>query len=341
MVSKKGMIAGIASTAIALSFMVASAASALTTSCVGIPTTTNITWTASSAGGVAPVAFLWGSGSTSTIQTIAEAPGTYSMTLQATDASSTIATTTCMATVAQPVPTITSFIANPTTITAGQSVVLSWIVVNASSMSLDNGIGAVSSTSITVSPTVTTVYTLSAVNPSGMVTAKATVTVTTTGNNINSLIQNLLNQINNLKAQIMQLLLQRSGGIGGTATSTPIVTCIKFNHDMKFGDEGNDVRELQHELSKDPAIFPPGLISGFFGKKTENALKQWQKKFGLGTTTGFFGPKTRGLLNGHCGNEHSVEMSTKKWTTTATSSHDEQGDNNQGNGKGKGNSHDD
>src|SRR5438128_1172338 len=88
--------------AVALAFAVspAIASAALTTTCSGAPTATSITWTATSTGGVVPVAFLWGNASTSAIQTIAVAPGTYSMTLQATDASSTVATTTCSATVA-------------------------------------------------------------------------------------------------------------------------------------------------------------------------------------------------------------------------------------------------
>lgn len=335
MVSKKSAIATIASTAFALSFMLAGAASALTTSCVGVPTATNITWSASYADAIAPVALLWGNGSTSTVQIIAVAPGTYSMTLQATDASSTVATTTCSATVAQHTPTITSFIATPATITSGQSAVLSWIVANASSTSINNGVGTVSSTSITVSPIVTTVYTLSATNPSDTATASATVTVNATttpgtGTGLAAQIQNLLNKIAALKNQIMQLLMQRMSGAGGTATSTPdtIVTCVKFNRDLRFGDEGDDIRELQRELAKDPTIFPPGLVTGFFGKKTENALKHLQKKIGVGTSTGFFGPKTRGLLNGHCGNEHSVEMSTKKWTNATTSWHGNEGKDN-------------
>ncbi|MCI0562143.1 MAG: peptidoglycan-binding protein [Nitrososphaera sp.] len=264
MASKKNVFAGTASIAVALSFLVVHAVSALTTSCVGVPTATNITWTASYADGIAPIAFLWGNGSTSTVQTIAVSPGMYSMTLQTTDASSTMATTTCSTTVVA-------------TSTGG------------------NG-----------------------------------------GNTLAMQVQNLLNQIAALRAQLIQLLKQR-GGTGGVATSTPIVTCIKFNRDLKFGDEGDEVRSLQRHLAdQDSTLFPRALITGFFGKKTENALRHMQMKWGVGTSTGFFGPRTRGLLNGHCGNEHSVLMSTKKWMTTATSS---QKDDDERNWSGRGNPH--
>ena len=64
------------------------------------------------------------------------------------------------------------------------------------------------------------------------------------------------------------------------------------------------MKELQRALSADPSIFPPGLVTGFFGSKTQEALKKFQRKFGIfsvgSTTTGFFGPKSRGFLKEHC-----------------------------------------
>ena len=82
--------------------LAAAASMGLSASCAGAPSASTIVWSASSTGGVVPIAFLWGNGSTSTSQTVAGAPGTYTTTLQVTDASSTIATTTCSATIALP-----------------------------------------------------------------------------------------------------------------------------------------------------------------------------------------------------------------------------------------------
>ena len=76
-------------------------------------------------------------------------------------------------------PTISSFVANPTSITSGQSAQLSWSVSGASSLTIDQGVGTVTGTSVSVSPTQTTTYTLTASN-NGLSTSTATVTVTVT-----------------------------------------------------------------------------------------------------------------------------------------------------------------
>jgi len=72
-------------------------------------------------------------------------------------------------------PTIVSFTATPPAINAGQSSVLSWDVVGATLLSIDNGVGTVVGTSTTVTPTATTTYRLSATNAGGTVTADVTV----------------------------------------------------------------------------------------------------------------------------------------------------------------------
>ena len=75
-------------------------------------------------------------------------------------------------------PIINSFLANPTTITVGESSALSWSVTDATSVTVDNGIGSVALTGTTaVNPTTTTTYTLTATNTAGSVTATTTITV--------------------------------------------------------------------------------------------------------------------------------------------------------------------
>lgn len=139
-------------------------------------------------------------------------------------------------------------------------------------------------------------------------TCSSTVNATTTSTTVSAQIQNLLNQIAALKAQILALLQQQTGGgSGNTATSTP-TSCFNFGRDLHDGDRGDDVRELQRTLATDPSIFPPGLITGFFGHRTEEALKKFQKKFGIASTsTGFFGPRSRAFMSERCGsadNDH-------------------------------------
>lgn len=78
-----------------------------------------------------------------------------------------------------PTPVITNFTANPSTISGGQNSTLSWSVNGATSLSIDNGIGDVTTKpSATVSPAATTTYTLTAGNTVGSFTATATAQTT-------------------------------------------------------------------------------------------------------------------------------------------------------------------
>ena len=74
-------------------------------------------------------------------------------------------------------PVISSFTATPSTITSGSSSTLAWSVSGATSVSISQGVGAVTGSSTTVSPTSTTTYTLTATNSGGSATAAAMVTV--------------------------------------------------------------------------------------------------------------------------------------------------------------------
>ena len=83
--------------------------------------------------------------------------------------------------VAQPPlpPSIGSFSASATSITAGQSTTLSWATSGATAVSIDNNVGNVAASgAVSVSPAQTTTYTLTASGAGGSSTAHVTVTVT-------------------------------------------------------------------------------------------------------------------------------------------------------------------
>lgn len=113
--------------------------------------------------------------------------GTTTYTATATGAGG--ATATATATVS--VMTV-SLNASPSTIAAGQSATLSWNSSNATTLSIDQGIGPVTapSGSMTVTPAATTIYTITATNGTATATAQATVnaplsvTLTATPENI-------------------------------------------------------------------------------------------------------------------------------------------------------------
>ena len=79
-----------------------------------------------------------------------------------------------------PAARITSFTAEPRTIERGQSATLRWAVANATDMSIDQNLGAVTASgSRQVFPSQTTTYTLTAVGPTGQDSRSVTVEVAT------------------------------------------------------------------------------------------------------------------------------------------------------------------
>jgi hypothetical protein len=76
-----------------------------------------------------------------------------------------------------PAPTISSFSASSTSVTAGSNVTLSWEVTGASYIIVSPTIGATRATSASVSPSSTTTYTLYATNAFGRSTSTVTITV--------------------------------------------------------------------------------------------------------------------------------------------------------------------
>ena len=121
-------------------------------------------------------------------------------------------------------------------------------------------------------------------------------------------IQALLAQIKALQEQVRVL----QGSVETrkntwTASSTPPgqvakMWCITLNRDLSVGAQGDDVRKLQEMLRDDDDKKFDVLPTGFFGPKTLEAMKHYQRKHGIAsTTTGVVGPLTRGFFERRCG----------------------------------------
>ncbi|MFY9462425.1 MAG: hypothetical protein WAP51_04470 [Candidatus Sungiibacteriota bacterium] len=152
----------------------------------------NVTWGASASGGTGSYTYSWSgtdglSGTTQSVQKSYSTPGNKSGNITVTSGSQTVGPQSCSnsVNVTPPPPCIGScggggsgFTASPSSINIGQSSVLSWTSSNATSCSIDQGIGAVpTSGSVTVSPTTNTTYTLICSGPGGTATARVTVLV--------------------------------------------------------------------------------------------------------------------------------------------------------------------
>ncbi len=104
-----------------------------------------------------------------------------------------------------------------------------------------------------------------------------------------------------------------------TASSTPVQvpapisvsassTCATLSSNLSFGESdqgsGSAVAQLQAFLAKDKNIYPSGLVTGYFGSETEQAVQRWQAANGIvssgdpsSTGFGYVGPRTRGEMN--------------------------------------------
>lgn len=70
----------------------------------------------------------------------------------------------------------------------------------------------------------------------------------------------------------------------------------KLIKNLRQGMTGEEVKLLQAALASDPEIYPEGLITGYYGNLTIQAVKRFQKKFGF-EQVGFIGPKTLKKIN--------------------------------------------
>jgi len=114
------------------------------------------------------------------------------------------------------------------------------------------------------------------------------------------LIATLQQQIADLKAKIdaynVQLeSLKKAQGEVKEATKE-VKGTLQLIKQLRKGMSGDDVKILQELLATDSDIYPDGLITGYFGKLTEKAVRKLQKKLCL-EEVGSVGPKTLWKIN--------------------------------------------
>lgn len=66
---------------------------------------------------------------------------------------------------------------------------------------------------------------------------------------------------------------------------------------LRVGMSGEDVRALQEALAKEPGVYPEGLVTGYYGPLTEEALRRLKAKHNLEEEGMVFGPKMQAFLN--------------------------------------------
>lgn len=126
---------------------------------------------------------------------------------------------------------------------------------------------------------------MSVLLPAAFVFAQ-TATSTASTSSLSSLINQLQEQIRSLQTQVAELKSQLE----------TVKTELKFTKALQRGASGEEVKALQEFLKKFPDIYPEGLVTGYYGALTEQAVKRLQEKQGL-EPVGTLGPRTRAKLN--------------------------------------------
>jgi len=86
-----------------------------------------------------------------------------------------------------------------------------------------------------------------------------------------------------------------SGTASGTAKAGEAANVRLFAVPPKKGERNEAVRDLQQILSNSPAIYPKGLVTGYFGSATESALKRLQAEYAI-PVTGVVDEATQNVL---------------------------------------------
>lgn len=81
-----------------------------------------------------------------------------------------------------------------------------------------------------------------------------------------------------------------------TSNDDSTVTSSAFTLPLEYGETNSDIKRVQQLLKTDPVIYSYGVTSGFFGPKTQEAIRNLQTRFDL-EPVGVVGPATTALLN--------------------------------------------
>ena len=85
-------------------------------------------------------------------------------------------------------------------------------------------------------------------------------------------------------------------GLAIPMAKAQVYTFDRINHTLMFGSRGDDVRSLQEFLSKDILVYPAGLVTGYFGPLTRDAVTQFQLGYNI-SPVGQVGPTTLKKIN--------------------------------------------
>jgi len=136
----------------------------------------------------------------------------------------------------------------------------------------------------------------------GVLTAPILTQAVTSTSSIENLMTSLQEQINNLRTQLEQLVTQfntlKQLQQQVKESSQEVKGTIQLLSQLRPGMTNEEVKKLQEILATDPDIYPEGLITGYYGPLTEQAVRRLQKKLCL-DPVGSVGPQTLRRINNY------------------------------------------
>ena len=110
---------------------------------------------------------------------------------------------------------------------------------------------------------------------------------------LQKLIAELQAKIQNLQEQVATLKIELEKSQKDIEAVRAELT---FTKTLSRGARGDEVKELQKFLSQFPDVYPEKLITGYFGPRTEEAVRRLQAQTGI-ETVGIVGPRTQAKIN--------------------------------------------
>lgn len=130
----------------------------------------------------------------------------------------------------------------------------------------------------------------------------------------------IIAEMNALRSEFATL-----AGKVGVSVPTPAVqgvtTTSVLGDDLRYGSTNDDIARVQRLLATDAEIYPYGVDSGFYGPKTQEAVRRFQSRFEL-DTVGIIGPSTKLLLEAfmalYPSEDYPADVLKKGWPTAPT-----------------------
>ena len=126
--------------------------------------------------------------------------------------------------------------------------------------------------------------------------AQATNTNEVSMSELLELLQSLMAQVEELQAQ----LLATEGQVQGLRET--------ITRQLQSGEKSDEVSKLQELLASDSEIYPEGLVTGYYGPLTRQAVMRFQARHKL-VATGNFDENTRQVVNEYFKNKQGTRIS--------------------------------